>query len=138
MKDTSEKTYSLDALCTLVEMPKRTVRYYIQESMLDRPVGSGRSACYTGRHLEQLLTIKHWQRAGLSLERIRSIQQGLQNDLPPAPPRAGSVEVWSHLIIEDGVELHIDPDKSALAPEQLRSLLQHVRSILAAMRDNKG
>ena len=32
-------TYSFDALCTLVELPARTVRYYIQLGLVDRPDG---------------------------------------------------------------------------------------------------
>ena len=54
--DTPARTYTLDELCTLAELPKRTVRYYIQLGLVDRPIGETRAAHYTSRQLEQLLT----------------------------------------------------------------------------------
>lgn len=134
MKDSTEKTFSLDEISALVEMPKRTVRYYIQENMVDRPEGAGRSAHYTARHLEQLLSIKRWQQAGLSLERIRSIMRGQADNLPPPAPRAGTVEVWSHLIIEEGIELHIEPRKAGLSPPQVSALLSELKKTIDAIK----
>ena len=139
MKDDIEKTFSLDEISSLVEMPKRTVRYYIQENMVDRPVGAGRSAYYTPAHVEQLLSIKRWQQAGLSLERIRGILRGHEENLPPPAPRAGTVEVWSHLIVEDGIELHIEPSQAGLTPSQVSALLREVKHYINELKkkDNK-
>jgi DNA-binding transcriptional MerR regulator len=137
MKDDIEKTFSLDEVSGLVDMPKRTVRYYIQENMVDRPFGAGRSAHYTARHVEQLLSIKRWQQAGLSLERIRGILRGNAENLPPPAPRAGTVEVWSHLIIADGIELHIEPSQAGLTPSQVSALLSEVKLYIEALK-HKG
>ena len=52
------QTYSLQELATLVELPERTVRYYIQLGLVDRPEGETRAARYGERHLEQLLEIR--------------------------------------------------------------------------------
>ena len=132
----SGQLFTLDELCALVEMNKRKIRFYIQKGLLDRPEGSGKGAYYTHRHLEQLLEIRKWKGAGLSLERIQEIlqdgQPGSEANRPVPPPRlrkAGSIEVWSHLHIADGVELHIEPQRSGLTPEQVRALC---RSIIAA------
>jgi hypothetical protein len=38
----------------------------------------------------------------------------------------GSVEVWSHLYIDEGVELHIEPRYSGLSPEQVRAMFRAV------------
>ena len=73
MNDTQPPTYSIDELATLSVMPRRTVRYYIQQGLVDRPIGEKRAAYYTALHLEQLLSIRKWQRAGLSLDRIREL-----------------------------------------------------------------
>ncbi len=54
-------------------MNKRTVRYYIQKGLVDRPEGVGKGAFYSHTHLEQLLAIRKWKTAGLSLERIQDI-----------------------------------------------------------------
>lgn len=127
-----EKRFTLEELCSLAGVTKRTVQYYIQRGMVDRPDGStGKGAYYTQRHLEQLLATRKWKDAGLSLERIREIVQGVvssENVIlpPPKPKEEGAVEVWSHVYISDGVELIIEPSRSGLTPEQLRILADEV------------
>lgn len=124
--------YSLDEICTLAELPRRTVRYYIQIGLVDRPEGGGRWAYYTGVHLGQLLAIRNWQRSGLSLDRIRDLLRAQVEGAPPLKPRGkGTVEVWTHVVIEEGIELTIEPERAGLSPEKLRSL---VREIEAASR----
>jgi DNA-binding transcriptional MerR regulator len=122
-----ELTYSLDQLATLAELPRRTVRYYIQIGLIDRPNGVGKGAWYTAHHLEQLLLVRKWQLAGLSLERISELVRAPSTDaLPPAPRRAGTVEVWSHVVLAEGVELTVEPSRAGLSPEQLRALCRAV------------
>jgi DNA-binding transcriptional MerR regulator len=131
----AQERFSFDELCALVDMPARTVRYYIQEGLVDRPEGSKRGAFYTRTHLDQLLTIRKWQRAGLSLERIKEILAGPQEgELPPERPRrSGDVAVWSHIHIRAGVELVIEPQAARLTPEQVRALAREVTSIIAKL-----
>lgn len=125
--------HTLDRLCTLVDLPRRTVRYYIQLGLVDRPVGETRAAYYTDQHLQQLLTIKKWTDAGLSLDRIRELLEGADPAVPPPRPRKpGSVEVMSHLIVADGVELVIEPGRAGLEPAAVRKLF---KSVLAAYSD---
>jgi DNA-binding transcriptional MerR regulator len=126
---TTPDRYTLEQLCGLVELPVRTVRYYIQIGLLERPAGAKRGAYYTRRHLDQLLEIRKWQQAGLSLERIRELLGAVPDQGPLPPPRRrppGSVEVWSHLLVRDGIELHIEPTQAGLKPEQMRALLRAV------------
>lgn len=124
------RTFSLDDLAALAELPRRTVRYYIQVGLVDRPVGLGKGAHYTQRHLDQLLQVRKWQLAGLSLERIGELlrQPAPRGDapLPPTPRRAGTVEVWSHLVVSDGVEIVLEPGRAGLTPEQVRALFRAV------------
>jgi DNA-binding transcriptional MerR regulator len=127
------KKFVLDEICVLVEMSKRKVRYYIQNNLVGRPEGTGKGAYYTHHHLQQLLAIRKWKDAGLSLERIQEILKDekdvLQNGKPLPPLRRkkeGVIEVWSHLHIIDGVELHIEPNRSGLSPNQVRSLFREV------------
>lgn len=128
-------TYTFDELCALVELPSRTVRYYIQLGLVDRPDGANRGARYAARHIEQLLTIRKWQSAGLSLERIRELLQEPKADTPPTRRRGpGTVEVWSHLIIAEGVELHVESGLSGLSPAELREFYRSVMAQYEAMR----
>jgi DNA-binding transcriptional MerR regulator len=117
---------TLEELCTLVELPVRTVRYYIQLGLVDRPDGETRAARYGPRQVEQLLQIRKWSAAGLSLERIRELLHGGEPTVAPRPRGPGTVEVWSHLVIADGLELTVEPSRAGLSTAQLRELLRAV------------
>ena len=124
-------SYPLAELCVLVDLPPRTVRYYVQIGLVDRPQGETRAARYGTVQLEQLLQIKKWTAAGLSLERIRELLRG---EPPPVAPRAravGSVEVRSHLMVADGVDVVIAPARAGLSPEQVRQFIQGVMAVFA-------
>jgi len=124
------KTFTLDEIAALAELPRRTVRYYIQTGLVDRPQGIGKGAYYTERHVEQLLLVRKWQLAGLSLERISEVlKQATKGPLPPAPRRKGTVEVWSHMVVADGVEVTLDPSRARLSPEQVRAFFRGVAQV---------
>jgi DNA-binding transcriptional MerR regulator len=131
MNSNTDIKHTVDDLARLTETPVRTIRYYIQIGLIDRPVGEKRSAYYTAQHVDQLLTIRKWQAAGLSLERIKEIlSESSSGLLPPAKPRSpGTLEVWSHLIIADGVEMTIEPGRANLSPEQLRTFALGVMAL---------
>jgi DNA-binding transcriptional MerR regulator len=122
-----DQEFTINELCTLADLSTRTVRFYIQQGLVSRPQGEKKGAKYSAVHLDQLLSIKKWQTAGLSLERIRELlAEPSTDDLPPLPRRPGTVEVWSRLHIADGVELQVEPGRSGLKPEQLREFLKEV------------
>lgn len=125
-------TLSFDELCTVVDLPPRRVRYYIQFGLVDRPDGLNKGAKYTTRHIEQLLSIKKWQAAGLSLERIRELLHGAVDDLPVRRQAPGSVEVWSRVLVAPGIELNIQAGTANLSPEALRAF---IRKTLAAYQE---
>jgi len=119
-------TYTLDQLCALTDMTKRTVRYYMQLGLVDRPVGETRAAHYTPRHLDQLLQIRKLADAGVSLERIREVLAGGDSPVPERVRQPGAISVLSHVFIAPGVELQIDPQAAGLSPEQLRAFVRTV------------
>ena len=125
-------------------MNKRTVRYYIQKGLVDRPEGIGKGAFYSHTHLEQLLAIRKWKAAGLSLDRIQDIlsgeKEGGPSDKPlppPLPKKQGSVEVWSHMHVDDGIELHIEPKRAGLSPEQVRALFREIMNLYKKIREEE-
>jgi DNA-binding transcriptional MerR regulator len=120
------KTFTLDALCLLTDLPKRTVRYYMQLSLVDRPIGETRAAHYTRRHLDQLLRVKQLTEAGVSLERIGELMVGGEVPVPPRPRQPGSVEVRSHLFVASGIEIQIEPELAGMTPAQLRVFVREV------------
>lgn len=132
------KTFTLDEIAALAELPRRTVRYYIQSGLIDRPQGVGKGAYYTQRHVEQLLLVRKWQLAGLSLERIGELlRQQDTGPLPPTPRRPGTVEVWSHLVVDDGVELTLEPSRAGLTPEQVRAFFRAVTQAYAQIHESE-
>lgn len=120
------KTFSLDELCSLTDFSKRTVRYYIQIGLLSGPIGETRAAHYLGEHLSTLLRIKALTESGISLERIREVLTEGEEHLPIRRRKPGSVDVRSHVLIAEGVELQISPEEADLSPEQTRSLIRAI------------
>lgn len=118
-------------------LPPRTVRYYIQRGLVDRPQSERRGAYYTGRHLAQLLRIRRWTGAGLSLEGIARLLSG-DVDAPAEAVRAGTVAVRSHLLLDEGLELVIDPDRARLSTAQVRELAEAVMAALGRLRRRKS
>ena len=129
---------AIDELCALVDLPRRTVRYYIQAGLVDRPAGAKRGAYYTRRHVEQLMTVRTWQRAGLSLERIRELVSGAGETPSPLPPprarRPGDVTLRTHVTLAPGVELVIDPQEAGLGAEAVRSIVRRAASLVDQTR----
>jgi DNA-binding transcriptional MerR regulator len=141
----SDKKFTLDEICALIEMNKRKVRFYIQKGLVDRPEGIGKGAFYTHAHLEQLLVVRKWKEAGLSLERIQEIITGekeiCQGGKPIPPPvlkKRGTVEIWSHLYIDDGIELQIEPRRSGLSPDEVRGLFREIMNLYKKIKDEEG
>ena len=115
------------------------MRYYIQLGLVDRPIGEKKAAYYTAVHVDQLLTIRKWQNAGLSLDRIREILATPDTGLlpPPRPRGAGTVEVWSHLVIADGLEITLEPGRAGLNSDEVRALFRGVTTLYEQIKKGK-
>ncbi|MDR1046092.1 MAG: helix-turn-helix domain-containing protein [Candidatus Adiutrix sp.] len=123
------KIFKLDELAQLTGLPVRTIRYYIQLRLMDRPVGEGRAVYYTTDHLRRLLEIRQLTTAGVALERIRDILAGAEAPVPPRPRAPGSLEVRSHVFLAPGVELQINPAEASWPPEKIRTLAREALTL---------
>ena len=133
-----QQTFTLDEIASLAELPRRTVRYYIQTGLIDRPQGVGKGAFYTQHHIEQLVLVRKWQLAGLSLEKIGDVlKQQASGPLPPTPRRSGTVEVWSHLVVAEGVEVNLEPGRAGLSPEQVRAFFRGVTRLYQQVQESE-
>lgn len=128
--------FSIDELATLAGVTARTVRYYIAEGLVERPEGEKRGAHYLRRHLEQLLLIRRWTDAGMSLDRVRELIAGAPEDPARKRVQPGSVEVWSRLTVVDGLEVHVEPGRAGLAPEQVRALVRDITTLYRSVLTN--
>ena len=126
--------YSIEELSALAGVTPRTVRYYIAQGLLDRPAGEKRGAHYLRRHLEQLLLVRRWTEAGLSLDRVRELIAGAPEDPPRRATPPGSVEVWSRVTVADGLEVHLEPGRAGLTPEQVRAFIRGVTALYRQTR----
>lgn len=140
----SDRRYTADELATLANVPRRTLRYYIQLGLVDRPIGETRAAYYTWRHLRQLLEIRKLTEQGFSLERVRELTGEAAAPAAASPHamtrRPGSVTVQSHIHLADGVELVVEPGRAQLTPEGLRRFAREAIAAyerVVASSDNK-
>jgi DNA-binding transcriptional MerR regulator len=133
----------------------RAIRFYVAQSLLDRPDGAGTTATYGYRHLLQLLAIKIRQREGQTLESIKlelvgvsgeQLERRVATALAPAlsvgadtvarRPEAAVVE-WRRVVVADGIELHVRSDSPAAREEQLMAMREAARAALGRA-ENRG
>ncbi len=134
-----ERRHSARQLSELTGLPLRTIRYYVQEGLVERPVGQTRSAHYTDDHLADLAQVRQLAEGGLRLERIRAIMEARRNErrgvLPASP---ADLEVWTHLRIAEGVRLLVSPAASGIATEDLRGFLRGVAKLYQDTIQRRG
>lgn len=128
----STQKFTLEELSSLAGLPIRTVRFYIQKELLDRPVGQRKAAYYTSEHVRQLLEIEKWKRAGVTLEAIRDIMTVRHGEvaIPPRPRQSGDITVWSHIWLAPGLELHLDPKELGFDSDQVRRFAADVLALV--------
>ena len=58
--------------------------------------------------------------------------------MPPRPRAAGTVELWSHLVIAEGLELSMEAGRAKLTPDQARELLNGVMALYRNIRNKEN
>src|SRR5262245_7422924 len=76
-----EKRYTAEQLAAAAGVSLRTVRYYVQEELIERPLARGPGAHFTDTHLRQLKRCKLLQDWGFDLETIRDKASSFQSIL---------------------------------------------------------
>jgi DNA-binding transcriptional MerR regulator len=119
------KTYTIVDLQEITGYSRRTIRYYVQEGLLDPPAGRGRGGFYFDSHLERLRQIKALQEKGLKLFQIQGfLREGRQ--IQPSPVR----EIWIRYAVEDGVEIQVRKDIDESQGKRVAEIVRLARSIL--------
>jgi DNA-binding transcriptional MerR regulator len=72
------KKYTIKEISNLTGFSRRTIRYYIQENIIEPPSGRGRGGFYYNSHLSDLLKIRSLQEKGLNLSFIKDILKGTE------------------------------------------------------------
>lgn len=130
---------TIDEVSGLTAVSPRTIRFYIQKGLVDRPVGQRKAAHYTREHVRQLLEIEKWKTAGVSLEAIRGIMAGEQTGpgMPDPARRPGEIRLCSKVWLAPGLELHLDPAELKLDAEQLRRLAGRIADLVSSMTNKE-
>jgi len=126
----------------------RAVRFYVANSLMDRPDGVGTSATYNYRHFLQLLSIKLRQREGSTLEGIKkemkdttgdALERRVAQSLAPVllTGRPGAAELddelpssWRRIQVAEGIELHLRTDSLAAKDDTVVALREAIRAAL--------
>ncbi|HLZ82745.1 MAG TPA: helix-turn-helix domain-containing protein [Caulobacteraceae bacterium] len=140
-------TYTAETLAFRAGVPLRTVRFYVQEKLIDPPLGRGRGAHFTDHHLVQLQQARTLQNAGFSLDAIRErggdLTLGLRamekyDAMRRAWASAGSAATDAEagdldpadclrIPMTDGVELLVSNDRPLPSPRRLVEIAFHIR-----------
>lgn len=127
------KQYTIDELSELSGFSRRTIRYYIQEGLLDPPAGRGRGGFYYDSHIHKLSKIRDLQERGLKLSSIAPLlKQNEAADLAITleAPLPQSREVWINYTLADGIILQIRRDKEEHRHNQINQIVRLAKSIL--------
>jgi DNA-binding transcriptional MerR regulator len=122
-----EERYGIDELASLGGVSRRTVRFYVQQGLLQAPLGVGRGKHYGPEHLARLRSVKALQVQGLSLDEVRRKVAGGGESaevsaLAAMPVSEVSGSRWTRLEVAPGVELHLSGAHRAPSARAIREL----------------
>jgi len=119
------KQYTIEELCELTGFSRRTIRYYVQEGLIDPPAGRGRGGFYFDSHLNKLRQIKALQDDGLRLSQIQEVLK-----IGKKPEMAPLREIWIRYPVEPGIEIHIQRELDESERKKLVEIIRVAKSIL--------
>lgn len=125
MNLSNEKKYTIDELCELAGYTRRTIRFYIQEGILEAPAGRGRGGFYFDSHLEKLHQIRSLQEQGLKLSTINHHLEENKSDNDDSIRK-----IWAKYEIVQGFEINISRDFEKNNSNKIREILKIAKSII--------
>jgi DNA-binding transcriptional MerR regulator len=128
-----ERKYSIGELAALTGVTRRTIRFYVQKGLLQKPLGRGRGNHYTEDHLERILKIRELQKDGVQLDRMRQSMEG-----EPSPTiQELERRLVTRVRIAEGVWLEFSEGAKVPPPGKLTQLAEYCRKILALPHSEK-
>jgi len=119
------KKYTIDDLCELTGYTRRTIRFYIQEGLLEPPAGRGRGGFYYDSHLTQLRQIRALQEMGMSLvSMMKFIKAEKRAEVTSAR------EVLVKYKIVPGVEISVRREMEETSGKKILEIIRIARAIL--------
>ncbi len=119
------KRFTITELSELTGFSRRTIRYYIQEGLLEPPAGRGRGGFYYDSHQQKLLRIKSLQEKGLTLAAITELSKVEQIE-----PTTVSREVWIRYSVMPGLEINIRRDLEQAKSKAISEIFKISKTLL--------
>jgi DNA-binding transcriptional MerR regulator len=120
-----EKKYTIEEISSLTGFSRRTIRYYIQENIIEPPSGRGRGGFYYNSHLSDLLKIRSLQEKGLNLNSIKDILKGTEQ-LVKEDSEIYTRDLRVRYEIVPGLEINIS---RSLEEKESKKILEIIRLI---------
>ncbi len=114
--------YTIEDLVRLTGLTRRTIRFYIQEGLLEPPAGRGRGGFYSQHHLDTLRRIQKLREQGLRIATIRRVLHEGEEVLEQQPDYGR--EAWARIILRPGLEIHIRHDLETEDREAVQELIR--------------
>ena len=128
-----EKTkYTIEQLGELTGFTRRTIRYYVQEGLIDPPAGRGRGGFYYDSHVQQLLRIKSFQEKGIGITAMVSL---MKNEAPE--PVLPTREVMIRYEIVPGMEINVSREMEIKEPKRVLEIIRIAKSIAKGEMNNE-
>lgn len=120
-----EKRYTIEELCELTGLTRRTIRYYVQEGLIEAPAGRGRGGFYFDSHLDKLRLIKSFQEKGMNLSAISNYLKG--GEVKKADYQR---DLWVKYEIFPGLEINVRRDIEEKEGKKIFEIIRIAKSII--------
>ena len=121
------KSYTIEELGELTGYTRRTIRYYVQEGLIDPPAGRGRGGYYYDSHIQQLLQIKSFQEKGIGITAMVALMK--KEPRETVEPVLPSREVMIRYEIVPGIEVNISREMEIKEPKKILEIIRIAKSI---------
>lgn len=128
-----KEKYNIEELAELTGFTRRTIRYYVQEGLIEPPAGRGRGGFYYDSHLKRLLQIKALQEKGMGISSIASLQNKTSSDMASCPRN-----IMVRYEIVPGIELNVSREVERNEPRKIRKIIQIIKAITKGDIENEG
>jgi DNA-binding transcriptional MerR regulator len=122
------KKYTIKELSDLTGFSRRTIRFYVQENIIEPPSGRGKGGFYYESHLSNLLTIRLLQEQKLNLNSIKDIL-GKTGQKFKKDPEKSVRDLRVRYEIVPGLEINFSRDLEEKKNKKILETIRLIKSI---------
>ena len=136
LTDSKKDSYSMKELMEITGFGRRTIRFYVQKSLIEPPLGRGLKGLYSKKTLQTLLKIKEMKQSNITLRGMGDILN-LNNSTAKVAEKTKkkykhasfkrSVEVRYN--IADGLSLLVDSDFEIRNEKKIIDILSLIKNM---------